>query len=104
MKNFLILAPIITVMLLVTTYASDNGLFQLQVLAQSFDKVVNNTNSPVTTEKMSIMSAATPGQIILYRWIGASKEPVHLDFPQQDRQPTLNILSNRDDGASYRGL
>jgi len=106
MKILLVFASIITGMLLVTTYSSDNGFDQLQVLAQPIEMASNDTNSPATAENMSNASdAATPGQTIFYRGIEASKEPVHLNFPQQDRQQqTLNILLHRDDGASYKGI
>jgi len=105
MKILLVFASIITVTLLVTTYSSDNGFNQLQVLAQPIDMAGNDTNSPATAENMSNVSAATPGQTIFYRGIEASKEPVHLNFPEQDRQQqTLNILLHRDDGASYKGI
>ncbi len=105
MKIFLICVSIIAVTLLVTTNSSDYGFIQLQALAQTIDMKVNDTKSPAFTEKMSNLSAASPGQTIFYRGIEASKEPVHLNFPQQDRQQqTLNILPHRDDGASFKGV
>ena len=105
MKIFLVFASILTTTLLVTIYSGDNWIDQLQALAQTNDMEVNNTNSPASSEKMSIVSAASPGQTIFYRGIEASKEPVHLNFPQQDRQQqTLNILPHRDDGASFKGI
>ena len=82
MKIFLVFASILTATLLVTIYSGDNWIDQLQALAQTNDMEVNNTNSPASSEKMSIVSAASPGQTIFYRGIEASKEPVHLNFPQ----------------------
>ncbi len=67
MKFFLVFAPIITGMLLVTTYSNDNRFDQLQALAQPIDVGANNTNSLTTTENKSNAPAATPGQTIFYR-------------------------------------
>jgi len=105
MKIFIVFASIIAVTLLLATYISNIGFNERQALAQPIDMATNNTNSSYITEKMSNLSAATPGQAIYYRGIEASKEPVHVNFPQQDRQQqTINILPHRDDGASYKGV
>ncbi len=105
MKIILIFVSIITITLLITTHSSDKELDQLQALAQLINTESNNNNSSAISEKISNLSAASPGQTIFYRGIEASKEPVHVNFSQQGEQhQTLNILPHRDDGASYRGI
>lgn len=105
MKIILLVASIITIALLTTTYSNDKKFDQLLILAQTINLELNNTNSSAVSEKISNLSATSPGQTVYYRGLEASKEPVHLNFPQQDtRQQTINILPHRDDGASYNGV
>ena len=98
-----IFVSIITITPLITTYSIDNKFDQLQALAQPVNTESNDTNYSAISERISNISAASPGQTIHYRGIEASKEPVRLNFEQQDRQQqTINILPHRDDGASYK--
>ncbi len=105
MKIILVFVSIITIALLMSTYSSDNKFSQLLAVAQPINTESNNTDSSAISEKISNLSATSPGQTIFYRGIEASKEPVHVNFPQQGEQhQTINILPHRDDGASYRGI
>jgi hypothetical protein len=88
-----------------TIYSSGKDFNQLQVSVQPVNTVSNVSNSLSISEKISNLSAASPGQTIYLRGMEASKQPVHLNFPQQDSQhQPIQILPHRDDGASYSGI
>ncbi len=71
----------------------------------SANSTTTATSTDGTGNKTNVSADASPGQVIFYRGIEASIEPVHVNHSQPDRQhQTLNILLHRDDGASYKGL
>ena len=105
MKIISSIGLIIVITLLITINSSGKDLNQLQASAQPVNTVSNDSNSSSINEKISNLSAASPGQTIYLRGMEASKQPLHLNFPQQDSQhQSINILPHRDDGASYKGI
>ena len=105
MKIISSIGLIIVITLLMTIYSSGKDFNLLQASAQPVNTVSNDSNSSSINGKISNLSAASPGQTIYFRGIEASKQPVHLNFPQQEsQQQSINILPHRDDGASYRGI
>ena len=105
MKIILSIGSIIVITLLMTINSSGKDFNQLLVTAQPVNTVSNDSNSSSINEKISNLSTASPGQTIYLRGMEASKQPVHLNFPQQESQhQSINILPHRDDGASYRGI
>ncbi len=108
MKLFVVFASFIAITLLLTAYGSGNPLIHLQAVAQPSDTTSANSTTATSTDgtgnKANVSVEASPGQAIFYRGIEVSKEPVHLNFPQQDEQNHINILPHRDDGASYKGV
>ena len=111
MKLFVVFTSIIAITLLLTAYSSGNPLIQLQqqAVAQTSDTMSANsttaTSADGTGNRTNDSADASPSQTIFYRGIEASKEPVHVNHSQPDRQhQTLNILLHRDDGASYKGV
>jgi len=111
MKLFVVFASIVAITLLLTAYSSVNPLINLQqaAMAQPSDTTSANSTTASSTDgtgnKTDISADASPSQTIFYRGIEASKEPVHVNHSQPNRQhQTLNILLHRDDGASYKGV
>jgi hypothetical protein len=88
-----------------TIYSSGKDFNQLQVSVQPVNTVSNVSNSLSISEKISNLPAASPGQTIHLRGMEAFKQPVHLNFPQQDSQhQPIHILPHRDDGVSYSDI
>ena len=67
-----------------TIYSSGKDFNLLQASAQPVNTVSNDSNSSSVNGKVSSLSAASPGQTIYLRGMGACKQPVHLNFPQPE--------------------
>ena len=105
MKIISSIGLIIVIPLLMTIYSSGKDFNLLQASVQPLSTISNDANSSSINERISNLSTASPEQTIYLRGMGASKQPVYLNFPQQEsQQQSINILLHRDDGASYRGI